>query len=291
MGETIGWIGVGSIGHRMAKHLANAGYSLVVADAGSTARAPEGSKIAKSNAEVAASAETIILSLPDGKISVLVAKEIAAAPNRKVKTVIDTSTIGIDAAEEAAAVLAAVGVQYIDAPVSGGIAGADKATLSVMLACPEAHYERFKPLMAHMGKPFHIGPRPGQGQAVKLLNNFLSAAAQSASCEAIAFGVKQGIPMAKILEVVNVSTGRNTATDDKFPRRIINEAYDAGFTAALQAKDVRLYLENARKSEIPDQVATAVLDVWKKFEKDWPNADITHMYPYTRDGRVPPKKS
>jgi 3-hydroxyisobutyrate dehydrogenase-like beta-hydroxyacid dehydrogenase len=291
MGETIGWIGVGSIGHRMAKHLANAGYSLVVADAGSTERAPEGSKIAKSNAEVAASAETIILSLPDGKISVLVAKEIAAAPNLKAKTVIDTSTIGIGAAEEAAAVLAAVGVQYIDAPVSGGIAGADKATLSVMLACPEEHYERFKPLMAHMGKPFHIGPRPGQGQAVKLLNNFLSAAAQSASCEAIAFGVKQGIPMAKILEVVNVSTGRNTATDDKFPRRIINEAYDAGFTAALQAKDVNLYLENARKSGISDEVATAVLDVWKKFEKDWPGADITHMYPYTRDGRVPPKKA
>ncbi len=291
MGETIGWIGVGSIGHRMAKHLAKAGYALVVADAGSTARAPEGSKIAKSNAEVAASAETIILSLPDGKISVLVAKEIAGAPGRKAKTVIDTSTIGIDAAEEAAGILAAAGVTYIDAPVSGGIAGADKATLSVMMACAPEAYERFQPLMAHMGKPFHIGPRPGQGQTVKLLNNFLSAAAQSASCEAIAFGVKQGVPMAKILEVVNVSTGRNTATDDKFPRRIINEAYDAGFTAALQAKDVRLYLENAKKSEIPSQVATTVLDVWSKFEKDWPNADITHMYPYTRDGRVPPKKA
>lgn len=290
MGETIGWIGVGSIGHRMAKHLAKAGHQLVVADAGSTARAPEGSKIAKSNAEVAASAETIILSLPDGKISVIVAKEIAAAPNRKAKTVIDTSTIGIGAAEEAAAILSAAGVTYIDAPVSGGIAGADKATLSVMMACAPETYERFQPLMALMGKPFHIGPRPGQGQTVKLLNNFLSAAAQSASCEAIAFGVKQGVPMAKILEVVNVSTGRNTATDDKFPRRIINEAYDAGFTAALQAKDVRLYLENAQKCEIPSQVATAVLDVWKQFEKDWPGADITHMYPYTRDGRVPPKK-
>lgn len=290
MGETIGWIGVGSIGHRMAKHLAKAGHQLVVADAGSTARAPEGSKIAKSNAEVAASAETVVLSLPDGKISVIVAKEIAAAPSRKVKTVIDTSTIGIDAAEEAAAILAAAGVTYIDAPVSGGIAGADKATLSVMMACAPEAYEQQKALMSLIGKPFHIGPRPGQGQAVKLLNNFLSAAAQSASCEAIAFGVKQGIPMAKILEVVNVSTGRNTATDDKFPRRIINEAYDAGFTAKLQAKDVRLYLENAKKSEIPSQVATTVLDVWTKFEKDWPDADITHMYPYTRDGRTPPKK-
>jgi 3-hydroxyisobutyrate dehydrogenase-like beta-hydroxyacid dehydrogenase len=286
MGETIGWIGVGSIGHRMARHLAKAGHTLVVADAMSTERAPEGSKVAKSNAEVAAGAETIILSLPDGKISNIVAREIAGASGRKAKVVIDTSTIGIAAAEESARILNEAGVTFIDAPVSGGIAGADKATLSVMMACAADAYERFQPLMALIGKPFHIGPRPGQGQAVKLLNNYLSAAAQSASCEAIAFGVKQGIPMAKILEVVNVSTGRNTATDDKFPRRIINEAYDAGFTAALQAKDVRLYLDNARKSGIPDQVATAVLDVWTKFEKEWPGADITHMYPYTRDGRV-----
>lgn len=290
MGETIGWIGVGSIGHRMAKHLANAGHKLVVADAMSTDRAPEGSTIAKSNAEVAAGAETVILSLPNGKISVEVAREIANAPGRKAKTVIDTSTIGIAAAEEAAAILSAAGVTFIDAPVSGGIAGADKATLSVMMACAPETYEKFKPMMALMGKPFHIGPKPGQGQAVKLLNNFLSATAMSASSEAIAFGVKQGIPMAKILEVVNVSTGRNTATDDKFPRRIINEAYDAGFTAVLQTKDIRLYLEAARKSGISSEVATTVVDVWSKLEKDWPGADITEMYPYTRDGRVPPKK-
>lgn len=289
MGETIGWIGVGSIGHRMAGHLAKAGHTLVVADAMSTARAPAGSRIAKSNAEVAASAETIILSLPDGKVSNVVAREIAEAPGRKAKVVVDTSTIGIAAAEESARILNAADVAFIDAPVSGGIAGADRATLSVMMACAPEIYERFQPLMALMGKPFHIGPKPGQGQAVKLLNNYLSGVAQAASCEAIAFGVKQGVPMAKILEVVNVSTGRNTATDDKFPRRIMNEAYDAGFTAALQAKDVRLYLESAQKSGIPSQVATTVVDVWNKFEKEWPGADITHMYPYTRDGRMPKK--
>lgn len=290
MTETIGWIGVGSIGHRMARHLAKGGHGLVVADAGSTARAPEGSRIAAGNTEVAAATETVILSLPDGKASVAVAREIAAATDRKARTVIDTSTIGIAAAEEASAILGAAGVTYIDAPVSGGIAGADKATLSVMMACSAADYERLRPLMALIGKPFHIGPKPGQGQAVKLLNNFLSATAMAATSEAIAFGVRQGIEMAKILEVVNVSTGRNTATDDKFPRRIINEAYDAGFTAQLQTKDITLYLDNARKSGIADDVATKVVEVWRRLEKDWPGADITHMYPYTRDGRTPPKK-
>jgi 3-hydroxyisobutyrate dehydrogenase len=139
--------------------------------------------------------------------------------------------------------------------------------------------------MALMGKPFHVGPKPGQAQAVKLLNNFLSATALAATSEAIAFGVRQGIPMQTILDIVNVSTGRNTATDDKFPRRIINEKYDAGFTAKLQLKDIKLYLENARAIGIPDQMASTTVDVWTGLDTAIPGADITIMYPYTRDGR------
>jgi 3-hydroxyisobutyrate dehydrogenase len=173
----------------------------------------------------------------------------------------------------------------VDAPVSGGTAGADRATLAIMLACPQETYERLKPLMSLMGKPFYVGPKAGQGQAVKLLNNFLSATALAASSEAIAFGTRQGIDMKTILDIVNASTGRNTATEDKFPRRIINEAYDAGFTAKLQLKDIRLYLENAREAGISDEIAGTVVDVWTGLEKSIPGADITIMYPYTRDGR------
>jgi 3-hydroxyisobutyrate dehydrogenase len=285
MAETLGWIGIGSMGHRMTRHLVAAGHTLVVADAASTQRAPEGARIAKSNAEVAALAETNILSLPDGTVSEAVAREIAAAEPRKVRTVIDTSTIGIKAAEAVAAILSKAGIAFVDAPVSGGTAGADRATLAIMLACPQETYERLKPLMSLMGKPFYVGPKAGQGQAVKLLNNFLSATALAASSEAIAFGTRQGIDMKTILDIVNASTGRNTATEDKFPRRIINEAYDAGFTAKLQLKDIRLYLENAREAGISDEIAGTVVDVWTGLEKSIPGADITIMYPYTRDGR------
>ncbi len=290
MAETLGWIGIGSMGHRMTRHLVAAGHVLVVADAVSTERAPEGAKIAKSNAEVAALADTIILSLPDGTASEAVAREIASASPRKVKTVIDTSTIGIKAAETVSAILSRAGIDFVDAPVSGGTAGADKATLAVMLACPQETYERLKPLMSLMGKPFYVGPKAGQGQAVKLLNNFLSATALAASSEAIAFGTRQGIDMKTILEIVNASTGRNTATDDKFPRRIINEKYDAGFTAKLQLKDIRLYLENAREAGISDEIASTVVDVWTGLDKSIPGADITIMYPYTRDGRTKSKQ-
>ncbi|NJO23887.1 MAG: NAD(P)-dependent oxidoreductase [Sphingomonadales bacterium] len=285
MAETLGWIGVGSMGHRMTKHLLAAGHTLVVADAVSTERAPPGARIAKSNAEVAALADTIILSLPDGSVSEAVAREIAATSPRKVKTVIDTSTIGIKAAEAVAATLAGADIAFVDAPVSGGTAGADKATLAIMLACPAETYTRLKPLMSLMGKPFYVGPRPGQGQAVKLLNNYLSATALAASSEAIAFGTKQGIAMQTILDIVNASTGRNTATEDKFPRRIINEKYDAGFTAKLQLKDIKLYLDNAREAGISDEIASTVVSVWTAMDKAIPGADITLMYPYTRDGR------
>jgi 3-hydroxyisobutyrate dehydrogenase len=291
MKETIGWIGVGSMGHRMSRHLVTAGYPLVVADAVSTAKAPEGAAIAKSNAEVAGRADIVILSLPDGAVSVAVAREIAAAKPRRVKTVIDTSTIGIKAAEEVASVLAAADIAFIDAPVSGGTAGADKATLAIMLACAPDAFERLKPLVSLMGKPFYVGPKPGQGQAVKLLNNYLSATALAATSEAIAFGTGQGIEMKTILDIVNASTGRNSATDDKFPRRVLNGPIDAGFTAKLQLKDITLYLENARAAGISDEIASTVVDVWRRMEVAAPGADIMQMYPYTRKGRGKPKRS
>jgi 3-hydroxyisobutyrate dehydrogenase-like beta-hydroxyacid dehydrogenase len=291
MKETIGWIGVGSMGHRMSRHLGVAGYPLVVADAVSTERAPPGSSVAKSNAEVAERAETVMLSLPDGKASEAVARELAAAKSRRVKTVIDTSTIGIKAAEAAASLLAAAGIEYVDAPVSGGTSGADKATIAIMLACAPATYERVKPLISLMGKPFYVGPKPGQGQAVKVLNNFLSATALAATSEAIAFGTGQGIDMKTILDIVNASSGRNSATDDKFPNRIMHGRFDAGFTAKLQLKDIRLYLENARAAGITDEIAKVVVDVWQRMDAAVPGADITQMYPYTQKKRPPPGRA
>jgi 3-hydroxyisobutyrate dehydrogenase len=285
MTEALGWIGLGQMGHRMSRHLAAAGHTLVVADAATTERAPPGSKVAGSNAEVAALADTVILSLPDGTVSETVAREIAAASPRRARTVIDTSTIGIKAAEAVSATLAAADIAFVDAPVSGGTGGAEKATLAIMLACPAVTYERLKPLLSLMGKPFYVGPKPGQGQAVKLLNNYLSATALAATSEAIAFGVSQGIEMRTVLDIVNASTGRNSATDDKFPRRILHGRYDAGFTARLQLKDIRLYLENARAAGIADEIADTVVKVWTQMDASLPGADICEMYPYTRGGR------
>ena len=91
--------------------------------------------------------------------------------------------------------------------------------------------------------------------------------------------------MKTILDIVNASSGRNSATDDKFPNRILHGRFDAGFTAKLQLKDIRLYLENARAAGITDEVAAVVVDVWQRMEAAMPGSDITEMYPYTQKGR------
>jgi 3-hydroxyisobutyrate dehydrogenase len=136
-----------------------------------------------------------------------------------------------------------------------------------------------------------VGPKPGQGQAVKILNNFLSATALAATSEAVAFGTKLGIEMKTILDIVNASSGRNSATEDKFLNRILHGRYDAGFATKLQLKDIRLYLENARAAGINDEVAAVVVDVWQRMDGAMPGSDITEMYPYTQKGRPRKERS
>lgn len=286
MTQTVGWIGLGSIGHRMARNVAKAGYPMVVADKFDTGKAPPGARIAASNAEVAAAAETIILSLPAGPDSLAVVDELVGAPGARVTTIVDTSTIGIDAAREAANRCGAAGIEYVDAPVSGGIAGADKATLSVIMACSAGAYERLQPMLVRIGRNvFHVGVKPGQGQTVKLLNNFLSATAMAATSEAIAFGAANGLDLKTIVDVVNASTGQNTATSDKFPNRIINRV-PAGFSTRMMAKDVGLYVENVRRTGTADVIGSLVHSLYARLEAEEPASDFLRIWEMTLEGRT-----
>jgi len=285
MGRRFGFAGLGQMGGPMAANIAahlNAGNeTLSVYDkAGTAERAPETAKALDSLGELAAS-DTIFLSLPDGPVSVAVAGELAAMPDRAVSVVIDLSTIGLDAAREAGNILAEAGVTYIDAPVSGGQTGARAGTITVMWAGPGDILESHRDVMMSMCKNlFHVGNEPGQGQAVKLLNNFLSATAMAATSEAVAFGLSQGLDMKKLLDVVNVSTGQNTATSDKFPNRILTGTYDAGFKTALLTKDVQLFLDNAKAAGTPVEVAETVVDLWRRCNDALPDSDFTRIYEF-----------
>ncbi len=283
--EPIGFVGLGNMGRPMATNLTKAGHELVVYDAAGTAeRAPPGAVVASSVGEVAAKAGIIFLSLPEGAASASVAEEIIKADPRLTRCVVDTSTIGVQAARDVYERLKAVDIAYVDAPVSGGAAGARAATISVMVAGPKERFDELLPLLKAISKnPFHVGTDAGQGQVMKLANNFLSAIAMTATSEAICFGLSQGLDMKTMLDVLNVSTGRNTATADKFPNRILPETYDAAFQNKLFMKDLKLYLESVQAADGPDTIGAACVDLWRRFMEAKPGADITEIYRFIRD--------
>jgi 3-hydroxyisobutyrate dehydrogenase-like beta-hydroxyacid dehydrogenase len=283
----LGFIGLGQMGGPMATNIARAGFGLTVFDkAGTAERAPPGATHAESLEDAAARADTLFLSLPDGPVSIAVAQQIAAAPERRTTVVVDLSTIGPDAAREAAGILEAAGVTYIDAPVSGGQAGAAAGTITIMWAGPAVELERHRAVVAAFCKnPFHVGPEPGQGQALKLINNFLSGTAMAATSEAMLYGLSQGLDMTTMLDVVNVSTGVNSATRDKFPQRIVTESFDAGFKTALLTKDVTLYRDNARAAGTPHGLGEAVAELWQACNRDLPDSDFTRVYEFLRDSK------
>ena len=277
-----GFIGLGNMGQPMAANLARAGFDVVGFDAaGTTERLPQGVRAAASAADVWATADTVLLSLPDGAAVLEVVGEIEAAAPRRVTTVIDLSTVGPTVAVSAATRLAAVDVTYVDGPVSGGVAGARAATISLMFAGPDEVFEVHRgALEAFAGNVFRVGSRPGQGQVMKLLNNILSATALAATSEALAFGHAHGLEMGVMLDVLNVSTGRNSATVDKFPNRIVTGTYDAGFRTGLMAKDARLYVDSTERVDTPAAIARAVAELWTQADAAMPGSDFTRIWQF-----------
>lgn len=285
-GNALGVVGLGRMGGPMARRLVAAGYEVVGFDvAGTAGRLPDGAVAATSVADLAARSETILLSVPDGAASLDVCRQIVVASDRRVRTVVDLSTIGITTARECAALLAGIGVTYVDAPVSGGVAGARDGTLAMMVGSQSDVFEQLEPVLAVLAtKRFRVGDAPGQGQAMKLLNNYASAAALAATCEAAVFGARLGLELPTIVDVLNASSGRSAASQDKFPRSIVPGTYDFGFAGALMTKDVSLYLENATAAGVPHDLAGAVAAIWRRFNAAEPDADFTALHRYLSDG-------
>lgn len=279
----VGMIGLGNMGSALAANLVGAGFTVVAHDRAGPDRAPEDARFVDSVGEVARSCDVVVLSLPDGEASAAVAGEIAAvAPSdRRTTHVVDTSTTGVQAATLVAAILDAAGVAYVDAPVSGGPAGARARTLTVMVAGPNAARTHVEDVLAGLSdRRFPVGDRAGMAQALKLANNFLSATALAATSEAIAFGQSVGLDMATMLTVLNESSGRSSATDDKFPNHVLTGRYASGFANALMAKDLRLYLDARQDQGGLGQVGLVTATIWARFAAAEPGVDFTRIYPF-----------
>ncbi|MBP0446980.1 NAD(P)-dependent oxidoreductase [Roseomonas sp. SSH11] len=260
--DVLGFVGLGQMGSRMAARLLDAGHALVVFDPVEAAVAPlvaRGARRAASAAEVADLSDTVLASLPTPEV----VRMVGLGPDgvlsgQRARRFVDFSTTGPRVAQQVAAAFLAQGRTSIDAPVSGGITGAEKGSLAIMVSGPREEFERLEPVLRVMGKPFFCGEKPGQAQVLKLCNNLLAAAALAISSEAIVMGVKAGLDPSLMCEVINSSSGRNSATQDKFPRAIIPRSFDFGFTTALSHKDVRLCVEEAEAMGIPMVVGSAV---------------------------------
>ena len=260
--QTFGFAGVGRMGALMAPRLLNAGHVVYVFDISYEAIAAMeklGAKSAASIADLANKADTIFLSLPNPEIvnSAALGKD-GLIEGNKVKRVVDFSTIGPRMAGIVAKALAAKGITYVDAPVSGGLTGAREGTLAVMIACEKVVFSELEPILKTFGKPFHLGEVAGQAQTMKLANNLLAAAAIALTSEAMVMGVKAGLNPKVMLEVLNTSTGRNSATQDKFPRAILPGTFDFGFATGLSYKDVKLCIDEAEAMGVPMVCGAAV---------------------------------
>jgi 3-hydroxyisobutyrate dehydrogenase-like beta-hydroxyacid dehydrogenase len=260
----VGFVGLGAMGTPMVEALLDGGFAVLVADVraeAAEALVERGATAASSAAEVADGAETVLVSLPLPEVVRTVAGEVGSGG--AMRTFVDLSTTGPSTTEAIAAGLQANGIRYLDAPVSGGVAGAAERRLTVMASGDEAVFADVKPLLATFATTIlHVGAAPGQGQLAKLLNNLLSATAFAITSEATTLGVRGGLDPATLLDVFNASTGRNTATSDKFPRQVLTRAFASGFRLKLMTKDVELCLAEARSRGHAMPVGGLVQQLW-----------------------------
>jgi len=278
----IGFIGVGRMGLPMAKHLLAAGHKVIAYDARPEAVAEIvalGAESAASPAEVADRVENVVASLPTPDI----VKKVATGDNgvihgKRIRRFVDLSTTGSTVAREIAEALAAKNIVQIDSPVSGGVSGAEKATLAVMVSGPQQDVAVVEPALKCFGRVFHVGDAPGLAQSMKLVNNLLSAACMAMSSEALVLATKAGIDPAVAVDVINASSGRNSATLDKFPKAILPGTFDLGFATALMVKDVRLALQEAEAFGLTMDIGRAVGRVWAlTIDELGPDSDFTEV--------------
>ena len=283
--NTYGFIGLGDMGKPMADNLVKSQKKIYVFDAFDIEKkVPKGCYATESVDELSNNTEIIFISVPDGKISQDVVKEIVLSNSKNIKAIINLSTIGLTETKPILELISKSNFKYIDAPVSGGKTGAINATITIMWSGSKEILELIKLDLKYFAKSiFYVGNAPGQGQIMKLLNNFLSAVSMTATSEAIILGLKNNLDMKTMLQVLNVSTGKNSATLDKFPNRILTETFDAAFRMSLMNKDIDLYLSEARNFDTPIDIAEVVNSYFKDGLKRFPSGDFTEIYKVIKD--------
>lgn len=281
----IGFIGLGAMGYPMSHLLAQAGHDLIVMDLNTAATAKfveehKGAAVAASLSDFAA-ADIVITMLPDSNVveSVVLGSAGLVSILKKGAAIIDMSSSEPMRSKALADKLLSLGFDFLDAPVSGGVKRAIDGSLAIMIGGSAELVEKYRPVLAILGKNLtHVGGA-GAGHAMKALNNYVSAAGLIAAVEALHVGKAFGLDPAVMTDVFNSSTGKNNTTENKVKQFMLSEKYNSGFSLSLMTKDVGIAMSLGEAMESPMQVGQAVLASWREGNETLgKGADHTEMF-------------
>ena len=263
-----GVIGLGRMGTPMAMNLIKAGfdvYAFDVVEAAVQGVVEKGATGCSSSGELASQVEALMFSLPNSKIveSVVLGPGGVLENCKPGTVIIDMSSVAPNSTKAVAAKCAEKGVRYCDAPVSGGVSGAEAGTLTIMVGADDETYEIVKPVFEVLGKNiYHIG-EVGGGDAMKMVNNLLLGCNMAALAEALTLGVKCGLSTDTMKEVISVSSGSSYALNAKLEKFIQADSFDGGFAVDLQYKDLGLALEASRDEQVPLPITAAAVQIYE----------------------------
>ncbi len=282
----IGFIGVGNMGRPMAARLAKAGHAVTVFDRNgalaAAVAADIGAAAASDAAALGTASDVVITMLPNGKIvqQALLGKDGVAAGLAAGALVVDMSSSYPLGTQDLGRALAERGIGLVDAPVSGGVRRAVCGNLAIMAGGDAAQVAAARPILEAMGRVFPTGPL-GSGHALKALNNYVSAAGLAAAAEALLIGQRFGLDGETIVQVLNASTGRNNATENKLTQFVLSGSFGSGFSLDLMAKDLRAAGDLAGDLDVPAPLLRRSVELWNQAEKTLgPGADHTAIYRY-----------
>ncbi len=268
------------MGTPMVARLIGSGRTVVGYDVSDEARervAALGADTAETAAAAIATADTVILMLPNSDVVEAVVLDPEVLTLASGRHFIDMSSSEPLRTRDLAARLNSAGASLIDAPVSGGVKGAVAGTLTVMVGGEAEVVESFRPLLEIFGRVVHVGD-VGAGHAVKALNNLMSATHLWITGEAMVAGERFGLRPEVMLEVFNSSSGRSGSTENKWPNFVLTNTYDTGFALRLMLKDMRIATALAEAQGTPISLGEEAAALWAKASDDLPpTADHTEV--------------
>ena len=263
--KRIAFAGIGNMGWPMAANLVKAGFDVTVCDVvpgrAASFATETGAKAAATPAEAAAGADCVVMIVPTSK-QVGEAVEAMLPSLKPGMLVIDMTSGQPGRTREIAAMLASHGVPMIDCPVSGGVPRAKSGQLAIMVGGPDAEIDRAEPVLKAMGTSVYRCGDIGAGQAMKALNNLVSAGGYLIGIEALLIGQRFGLDPTTMVDVLNASSGMNNSTQKKFKEDVLSRRFDAGFGLDLMVKDLSIALEVGRETATPAPFSALCREMW-----------------------------